>query len=65
MNQTDPHQNIVIKTANVKQKILKAVRPPKKAMNFLYRNTTGEWQDTFKVLKGKNLQPRILYPARI
>uniref|UniRef100_A0A8D1XZ75 L1 transposable element dsRBD-like domain-containing protein n=1 Tax=Sus scrofa TaxID=9823 RepID=A0A8D1XZ75_PIG len=24
-----------------------------------------EWQDIFKVLKGKNLQPRILYPARI
>ena len=22
-----------------------------------------EWQDIFKVLKGKNLQPRILYPA--
>ena len=24
-----------------------------------------EWQDIFKVLKGKNLQPRLLYPARI
>ena len=24
-----------------------------------------QWQDIFKVLKGKNLQPRILYPARI
>ena len=24
-----------------------------------------EWQDIFKVLKGKTLQPRILYPARI
>ena len=23
-----------------------------------------EWQDIFKVLKGKNLQPRILYPFR-
>ena len=22
-----------------------------------------EWQDIFKVLKGKNLQPRLLYPA--
>ena len=22
-----------------------------------------EWHDTFKVMKGKNLQPRILYPA--
>ena len=24
-----------------------------------------EWQDVFTVLKGKNLQPRLLYPARI
>ena len=24
-----------------------------------------EWQAIFKVLKGKNLQPRLLYPARI
>ena len=24
-----------------------------------------EWQDIFKALKGKNLQPRLLYPARI
>ena len=24
-----------------------------------------EWQDIVKVLKGKNLQPRLLYPSRI
>ena len=24
-----------------------------------------EWQDIFKVLKGKNLQPRLLYPPKI
>ena len=24
-----------------------------------------EWQDIFKVMKGKNLQPRLLYPAEI
>ena len=24
-----------------------------------------EWHDIFKLLKGKNLQPRILYPARL
>ena len=24
-----------------------------------------EWQDIFKVMKGKNLQPRLLYPPRI
>ena len=27
--------------------------------------TRREWQDIFKVLKGKDLQPRLLYPARI
>jgi len=26
---------------------------------------TREWQDIFKVLKGKNLQPRLLHLARI
>ena len=31
------------------------------------RNSTGqrEWQDIFKVLKEKNLQPRLLYQAKI
>ena len=24
-----------------------------------------EWHDIFKVMKGKNLQPTILYPARL
>ena len=24
-----------------------------------------EWQDIFKMMKGKNLQPKLLYPARI
>ena len=24
-----------------------------------------EWQATFKVMKGKNLKPRLLYPGRI
>ena len=24
-----------------------------------------EWQDIFKVMKGKNLQPKLFYPARI
>jgi len=24
-----------------------------------------EWHDIFKVLNGRNLQPRILYPARL
>ena len=27
--------------------------------------TPSEWHDILKVMKGKNLQPRLLYPARI
>ena len=27
--------------------------------------TRREWQDIFKILKEKNLQPRLLYPGRI
>ena len=27
--------------------------------------TRREWQDIFKVLKEKNIQPRLLYPAKI
>uniref|UniRef100_A0A8D1G6Y3 L1 transposable element RRM domain-containing protein n=1 Tax=Sus scrofa TaxID=9823 RepID=A0A8D1G6Y3_PIG len=68
---------IIIKTEKVKERILKAARE-KQSIN--YRGTPRrlsadfsteilqarrEWQDIFKVLKGKNLQPRVLYPARI
>ena len=66
-------RHIIIKTAKFKHKerTLKAAREkqsklqgnPYKAMSwFLFR---VEWQDTFKVLKGKIFQPRILYPARL
>ena len=70
-------RHIIIKTAKVKERILKAARE-KQSVN--YKRTPirlsadfstetlqarREWQDIFKVLKGKNLQPRILYPARI
>ena len=27
--------------------------------------TRKEWHDIFKVMRGKNLQPRILYPVRL
>uniref|UniRef100_A0A8D1DS29 L1 transposable element dsRBD-like domain-containing protein n=1 Tax=Sus scrofa TaxID=9823 RepID=A0A8D1DS29_PIG len=62
---------------NDKDRILKAARE-KQGINYkvtpisLSENSSTEtpqarreWQDIFKVLKGKNLQPRILYPARI
>ena len=70
---------IIIKMANVKDKerILKTARE-KQSVNYKgtpIRLSTDfstetlqarrEWQDIFQVMKGKNLQPRIIYPARI
>ena len=62
---------------NDKERILKAAR---EKQNVTYKGTPirlsadfstetlqarMEWQEIFIALKGKNLQPRILYPARI
>ena len=72
-------RHIIIKMAKVKDKerILKAARekqsvnykgtPIRLSAEFSTETLQGrrEWQDVFKVLKGKNVQPRILYPARI
>ena len=70
---------ILIKLSKIKykEKILKAARE-KQQMTYkgspirltadLSAETLQarrEWQDIFKVMKGKNLQPTLLYPARI
>ena len=72
-------RHILIKLTKTKHKerILKAARE-KQQLNIngkpihLIANRSAEtlqarreWQDIFKVLKGKNLQPRLLYLARI
>uniref|UniRef100_A0A8D1UMC4 L1 transposable element RRM domain-containing protein n=1 Tax=Sus scrofa TaxID=9823 RepID=A0A8D1UMC4_PIG len=74
---TPTPRNIIIKMAKVsdKERILKAAR---EKQNFTYKGTPirlsadfstetlqarREWQEIFKVLKGKNMQPRIFYPA--
>ena len=71
-------RHILIKLTGIKHKerILKAAR--EKQVTFkgnpirLTANLSAEtlqarreWQDVFNVLKGKNLQPRLLYLARI
>ena len=72
-------RHIVIKLAKIKdkEKILKAAREKqqityKRIPIRLTAELSAEtlqarrgWQDIFKVMKGKNLQPRLLYPARI
>ena len=72
-------RHIVIKLTKIKdkEKLLKATREKRQ---ITYKGTSirlttdfsaetlqarREWHDIFKVMKGKNLQPRLLYPARI
>ena len=72
-------RHILIKLTKIKHKerILKAAREKQLVTykgNHIHLTTDlsaetlqarREWQDMFKVLKGKNLQPRVLYPERI
>ena len=72
-------RHIVIKLTKIqgKEKILKAIQekqqitykgiPIRLSAGFSAETLQArrEWQDIFKVMKGKNLQPRILYPARL
>ena len=72
-------RHIVIKLTKIKfkEKILKAARekqqitykgiPMRLSADFSAETLQArrEWQDIFKVMKGKNLQLRLLYPARI
>ena len=72
-------RHIVIKLTKIKdkEKLLKAAREKRQ---ITYKGTPirltadfsagtlqvrREWHNMFKVMKGKNLQPRLLYPARI
>ena len=72
-------RHILIKLSKIKykEKILKAAR---EKQQITYKGISikltadlsaetlqarREWQDTFKLMKEKNLQPRLLYPARI
>ena len=72
-------RHIVTKQIKIKDrdKILKATRekqqrtykgpPIRLSADFSIETLQArrEWHDIFKVMKGKNLQPRILYPARL
>ena len=71
------HILIKLTKTKYKERILKAARGKKKItcmgntipltadLSAETLQVRREWQDIFKVLKGKNLQPRLLYPARI
>ena len=57
----------IIKAAREKQQITYKGIPIRLTADFSAETLQArkEWQDIFKVMKGKNLQPRLLYSARI
>ena len=76
--QNTPDQLIKLTKIKHKQQILKAARekqqittrkgiPIRITADLLIETLQArrEWQDIFKVMKENNLQPRLLYPARI
>ena len=61
------HKEQILKTAREKQQITRK-RIPRRIKADLSIETVQarrEWQDILKVMKKKNLQPRLLYLARI
>ena len=61
------HKERILKAAREKQQITHKGNPIRVTADLSAETLQArrEWQDIFKVLKGKNLQPRLLYPARI
>ena len=72
-------RNILIKLSKIKYKG-KSIKAAREKQQITYKGipirltadlsadtlkARREWQDIFKVMKGKNLQPRLLYPSRI
>ena len=57
----------ILKTAREKQNATYKGTPIRLSADFSTETLQArrKWQEIFKVLKGKNLQPRILHPARI
>ena len=57
----------ILKAAREKQQITHKVIPIRLTADLSAEmlQARSEWHDIFKVMKEKNLQPRLLYPARI
>ena len=77
MRNTQRHIIIKLTKTKHKERILKSAREKQQAtykrnpicltldLSEETLQARREWQDTFQVLKGKNLQPKLLYLARI
>ena len=61
------HKEQMLKAAREKQKIMHKGIPIRITADLSTETLQArrEWQDILKVMKEKNLQPRLLYPARI
>ena len=61
------HKEQILKVAKEKQQIAHRGIPIRITPDLSIENLQArmEWQDILKVMKEKNLQPRLLYPARI
>ena len=61
------HKERILKAARERQQVTYKGNPICLAADLSAETLQArrEWQDIFKVLKGKNLQPRLLYLARI
>ena len=61
------HKKRILKTAREKQQVTYKGKPIRLtvALSAETLQARREWQDIHKALKGNNLQPRLLYPARI
>ena len=61
------HKERILKAASEKQQVTYKGNPIYLTADLSAETLQAkrEWQDTFKVLKGKNLQPRLLYSAWI
>ena len=57
----------ILKAAREKQLVMYKGTPIRLSVDFSAETLQDrrEWHDIFKVMKGKNLQPRILYPTRL
>ena len=61
------HKERILKAAREKQQVTYKGNPICLTVDISTETLQArrEWQDIFRVLKGKNLQPRLLYPASI
>ena len=61
------HKEQILKAAREKQQITQKGIPIWITANLSIKTLQArkEWQDILKVMKEKNLQPRLLYPTRI